>query len=567
MKTHQGTAVFPGIAVAKAFWLGFSQSTPEREVTFLGEEVELRRLNDGVEKTRIQLEKIQQKALEKIGAKEAQIFEAHQMMLLDPEYLDTIKGEISDSKKPAVTAIRETTESFVQILSQSSSPYLRERVLDLKDVSLRLIRNLDQRVTEVGSGAPRILVGEDLLPSDLMAAAEFPILGVALQKGGLTSHTAILLKSMGIPTIFGLSSLSVDEAKKTQELTVVLDAHTGRLLTQPDSSTRDEFEKRALNETEEKKSLTVWKAKPTVMACGTKLPLMANVGNQVQLDAAVENGAEGVGLYRTEFLFMDRPKPPTEDEQFQIYKKGLESLKGRPLVIRTLDVGGDKMIPYLPMEKEENPFLGVRGLRLCLAKPEIFLTQIRALIRASEMGPIDVMFPMVTLPEELNEAFHLIEPLMKGKSARLRWGMMLEIPSNIFMIPEFSEKIDFFSVGTNDLTQYLTACDRMNPHLQTLSDPCSPGLLRPLAQLATQTKKVGRELSICGEAASDQLLIPFLVGIGVNKLSLNSLLVAQSRRLLSRLRKSNCESLARRVLTLPSAQKVREELQRFQSEI
>lgn len=553
--------------MAKAFWLGFSNSPAEHELVFLGEEVELRRLTDGVEKTRLQLEKIQQKALEKIGAKEAQIFEAHQMMLLDPEYLDAIKGEISDSKKPAVTAIRETTESFVQILSKASSPYLRERVLDLKDVSLRLIRNLDERTQETGSGAPRILVGEDLLPSDLMAAAEFPILGVALQKGGLTSHTAILLKSMGIPTIFGLGTLSAEEAKKTQELTVILDAHKGQLVTQPDSQTRDEFEKRALKEVDEKKNLAVWKSKTTVMACGTKMPLMANVGNQVQLEAAVENGSEGVGLYRTEFLFMDRPKPPTEDEQFQIYKKGLEALKGRPMVIRTLDVGGDKMIPYLPMEKEENPFLGVRGLRLCLAKPEIFLTQIRALIRASEFGPIDVMFPMVTLPEELNEAFHLIEPLMTGRKVNIRWGMMLEIPSNIFMVPEFSEKIDFFSVGTNDLTQYLTACDRMNPHLQTLSDPCSPGLLRALAQLAAQTKKAGRDLSICGEAASDLLLIPFLVGIGVNKLSQNSLLAAQSRRLLSLFKKSDCEELAQRVLSLPSAQKVREELQRFQAKI
>lgn len=524
---------------------------------------ELAKLDAAVKATEAQIQKIQKLALEKVGAKEAQIFEAHLMMLLDPEYLDGVRAEIGDSKITAAEAIANVTGTFVQVLSQASSPYLRERVADLKDVAGRLTRNLDPQAASFEITEPVILVAEDLAPSELISLSVLPVKGVALAKGGMTSHTAILLKSMGLPAVFGLNQLG--EWPAGAGPAAVLDAEAGRLILEPDEKLRREYAERLERETAAAADLERWRKQKTVLKDGAKAPMHANVGSQKQLLEAIANGAEGVGLYRTEFLFMDRPKPPTEKEQFELYRAAVEGVAGRPLVIRTLDIGGDKKIPYLELPAEENPFLGVRGLRLCLKHRELFTTQLKALIAAAESGPIDVMFPMVTAPEELAETFALVKPLLEGKTAKLRWGMMLEVPVNLFMIPELSRFVEFFSVGTNDLTQYLTACDRMNTDLQALGDPYSPGVLRALAHLAGQVRTAGRELSVCGEMASDPLLIPFLIGIGVNKLSMNSLLIARNRRSAAGWSKVECEGLAQKVLQAPNREAILTILRSFGS--
>ena len=567
MKMDQGICVFPGLAMAKPIWVSFEIKSLEHK-NFLGVEQEISAFKTALAKTEKQISEIKAITLKKLGAAQAEIFEAHLMMLQDPEYVEGIESEIQN-KQTAVAAITKTTESFIAVLGAASSEYMRERVSDLKDISQRLLRNLANAEGDIFDSLtePVILLADDLTPSDLLMASNHQISGVGLAKGGMTSHTAILLKSMGIPAVFGLKNLAQFAAQKKSS-SALLNAKAGTLVLDADEKTLKDFSLQIESETRNKEELKIWKEKKTILADQKTIPLCANVGNQNQLEAALKNGAEGVGLYRTEFLFMDRATAPKEDEQFEIYKKALTSLNGKTLTIRTLDIGGDKKIPYLKLALEENPFLGVRGLRLCLKHPEIFQTQIRALIRASDFGPLEIMFPMVTATEELEQAFALINPLLatkKTESFPIKWGMMLEVPSNLFMIREFSKLISFFSVGTNDLIQYLTACDRMNPDLASISDAYSPGVLRALHHLGRDVNQNGRDLSVCGEVASDPLLVPFLVGIGVHKLSLNSLLIAHNRRLMAGLNVNDCQKLAEEVIQLSSRVEIKKALEAFQA--
>lgn len=552
MEQFQGICIYPGIVIAETLWL---KQSSDISTEFLGTATEIQNLETALLTSQKQIEKIRDWTQVEIGAQEADIFEAHLLMLTDPEYLDQIRSEITQNQKNAAQAIQIVTQQFIDLLSQASSDYLRERIADLKDISQRFIRNLSRRHDETENNQPCILIAEDLSPSDLMAhVSSHSVRGVALFKGGATSHTAILLRSMGIPSVFGLGELKLP----TGTVEAVLDSESSRLVLDPDSNTKYEYQKKVAALEKNQKELLEWRTRPTELKDSSKILMVANVASQKAIEQALEHGAEGVGLLRTEFLFMDRRRAPSEDEQFEIYKRAILTLNGKPLVIRTLDIGGDKSISYLNMPKEDNPFLGVRGLRLCLKNPEIFLTQMRALARASEFGPLDVMFPMVTLPSELIQAFQIIP-----KTDRIRWGMMLEIPSNIFMIPEFSKHMSFFSIGSNDLCQYLTACDRMNANLQHLSDPYSPGVLRALSYLAQQVRVHNRELSVCGEIASDPLLIPFLAGIGVQKLSQNSLLIAQNRKLVSQFSLQDCQQLAQKITGLSDRDSIRSELQKF----
>lgn len=566
MTSYQGVSVFPGIAIAKVVWAR-PHVVDVASVEFRGAEQELSIFEAAVLRTEKQIERIKQTAMEKIGAAEAEIFEAHRMMLMDPEFLDGIRSGIRDEDLTAPAAVKSVTDMFVQVLSNASSDYLRERVLDLKDVSGRLLRNLSEQDEDSWSDENSVLIADDLLPSDLMALAQPSLRGVVLRGGGLTSHTAILLKSMGIPAVFGVKALpSWADRPQDKDQTLILDAKAGKVILQPDQDLRAVYTEKEKLEIEAQKLLSIWKNKETLLACGTKVAIVANVASQKQVETAVENGVDGVGLYRTEFLFMDRAKAPSEEEQNKLYAAAAKSLNGKSLTIRTLDIGGDKSIPYLTLPKEENPFLGVRGLRLCLQHPDLFRTQLRALLKAATLGPIDVMFPMVTTDEELQQTFELLKPLQAEPAAlgaKIRWGMMLEIPVNLFEIPELSKYVEFFSVGTNDLTQYLTACDRMNPQLSGLGDPYSPGVLRAMAFLSKQVSDAKRELSVCGEMASEALLIPYLIGIGVKKLSQNPRLIGQTRRDLSRWTLAECQELARKVQTLPTRIAIRETLREF----
>lgn len=567
MKTHQGLPVAPGFAMApvKVWSLRVEQS-----VSFSGVDEEISRLERSLKVTAGEIEKLRLKTLDLLGEAEAQIFEAHALMLEDPEFLEGVRGLINQEQTPAAKALRQVADQFIQILQASDSPYLRERAADLQDVSQRLIRNLSESSFDLNSQEDFLLVAEDLGPSELIALAGPQLKGVILRTGGATSHTAILLKSMSVPALFGVKSLELKslEAETKQSLWGVLDARAGQLVLNPPEELRLRSRQRLRDEEERKTRLEPWKKKETRLADGSLFPLLANVGSQKQIVEALEQGAEGIGLYRSEFLFMERAQPPRQEEQLKTYQSAVKSLAGRPLVIRTLDIGGDKEISYLKLEPEQNPFLGVRGLRLCLQKPELFLPQLAALREASRQGPVDVMFPMVTQPEELDQVFALMSEQGWDKDLPgVRWGMMLEIPGNLFQIPELAERVSFFSVGTNDLTQYLTASDRLHAGLKDLSDPFSPAVLRALAFLGAEVKKVGRELSVCGEMASDLRLAPFLVGIGVHKLSLSAALIAEMRQTLSRFARSDCEKLARHAVALKSRKEVVTLLEDFIREV
>lgn len=536
MMESRGLPIFPGLAMGEVHRI---RSSAPRAAVFLGIDAELTALEIAVRRSEQQLERIREKARAELGPDEAEIFEAHRMMLTDPEFLDGIRDRVRSRELSVSTALREVTAEFVAILETASSPYLRERATDLRDVAARLERNLNSPDEQDPPQTPFIALAADLGPSELMSLSGEHLRGVVLTEGGATSHTAILLKSMGLPSLFQAEGLrGVLFEKDLAPRRLLLDAREARAVVDPSPALWSEFENRLALEEKRQRDLEPWKARPTILADGFALPLLANVGNQKQLEQAFALGAEGVGLYRTEFLFMDRTQPPSREEQLKIYRQALQTAKGRPVVIRTLDIGGDKKIPYLNLPHEENPFLGVRGLRLCLRHPELFATQIQALWEAAADGPLDVMFPMVTTVAELREAFALIAKTV-GQEAEiprrpgLRWGMMLEIPSNLFMIREFSAWVDFFSVGTNDLTQYLTACDRQNPQLLSLSDSFSPPVLRALDLICREVAPTGRDLSVCGEMASDPVLAPFLIGLGVKKLSLNATLIPGLRRQLA----------------------------------
>lgn len=557
MKSLQGLCVYPGLALAKI--MRGDQESQESLTVFTTVENELTLFLKALKNSEIQIEDIKASAAKRLGAAEAEIFEAHRMMLTDPEYVEGIQAEIRQGS-PAAKAIEMVTETFIQILSLSKSEYLRERVADLKDISSRLKRNLQKPEERLASesGEKFIYVGLDIAPSDLMALSDRGLQGVVLAKGGTTSHSSILLKAMGIPSVIGMIGLEEWLSTPGQETDCgFLNSAIGSFEINPAVDQQQIYRLQIEEEGRRQQALEAWKERSSRLQSGEAFLLLANVGNQKQLEQSLPEGAEGIGLYRTEFLFLDRQKAPTESEQTEIYRQAVRTMQGRPLVVRTLDIGGDKQVAYMNLTKEENPFLGVRGLRLCLEREELFKTQMKALMTAAEEGPIDVMFPMVTDPRELEQAFGLIRPLMT-KAMKVRWGMMLEVPQNLFMIPELSQHVEFFSVGTNDLCQYLTACDRQNPHVQQLNDPYSPGVLRALALLGREVKSVKRELSICGEMAADPVLLPFLIGIGVSKLSMSARMIARQRERLAALSLSKCQNLVEQVVSCHHREQVLE---------
>lgn len=551
-----GLCIFPGLAMGEIHRV--VMQSHDVAPAFQGAATEIANLETAVRRSEDQLEKIRAKAATELGATEAEIFEAHRMMLTDPEFLDGVRDRISNKFLTAPNAVTEVSEEFVTVLESAGSEYLRERAADMRDVAGRLRRNILAPNESPVPTTPFIILASDLAPSDLMSLSGENLRGVVLTEGGATSHTAILLKSMGVPSLFQADALlPVLKEKDLGVRRALLDSREAQATIDPDQTLWNDFEGRLSTELARQRALAPWKERKTVLADGYKLPLHANVGSQKQIVQAFANGAEGIGLYRTEFLFMDRATPPSYEEQLKIYREALTTAAGKPVVIRTLDIGGDKQIPYLKLPREENPFLGVRGLRLCLRHPELFATQIRALWNAADEGPLDVMFPMVTTLDELRETFALIAKTVGSSDAvpkkpGLRWGMMLEIPANVFMVREFATLVDFFSVGTNDLVQYLTACDRQNPQLARLSDSYSPAVLRALDWICREVAATGKDLSVCGEMASDPLLAPTLVGLGVKKLSLNSALIAGLRFDLSKLRQADLLSLAQRAIATNS---------------
>lgn len=464
----------------------------------------------------------------------AMIFEAHQMIAEDVDYIEHIMSSIKGEEISAESAVAKASEVFEAIFRNMDNDYMKERALDIKDVSNRLLSMLSGETAEdlTSLKEPVIIAARDLLPSDTIQMDRRYVMGIITEEGGQTSHAAILARSMGIPAAMGIQSV-LQYVKQNEK--AALDGRTGEITIAPSDDELKAWQVRKEEYDQYIKNLQLLKGTPNKTKDGVPVHLNANIASPDDIQDVLENEAEGVGLFRSEFLYMHKDKLPSEEEQFAAYKKVLESIKGK-VIIRTLDAGGDKEIPALGVTKDENPFLGYRAIRLCLGKREVFYTQIRALLRASIYGSLGIMFPMISSLEEVREAKKMLKEVEADLEScgipfakDIEIGMMIETPAAVMLSDLFAKEVQFFSIGTNDLTQYMMAVDRMNPRVAYLYDTHNPAVLRAIKTAAENAHKAGIWIGICGEAAADTSLLPFFLKIGIDELSVSANAILQVR--------------------------------------
>ena len=551
--TASGVCASPGIAIGPLRHFRVSHIVVEES---LGDpDVELQTLGNAIKSAKNQLQEIYDSMTSRVGKNEAAIFRAHQAFLTDPELF----GETStliNAGYSAAWSWQQAIENRVADVKFAADQRIAGRAADLQDVGQRVLRLL----AEIGHSEtvlpdePCILIANDLTPSDTAKLDPQRILGFVTVAGGPTSHTAIIARSLGIPAIVGANAAVLE---LTESITCILDGTAGSLYTEPNEAALESARQFQVNVQRQRKEKHNQRYQPALMTDGHRVEVVANIGNATDAAAAVEAGAEGVGLLRTEFLFIDRATPPTEDEQFEAYSEMIRALNGLPLIIRTLDIGGDKVVPYLALPKEDNPFLGVRGIRLCLSMPALFLPQLRAIYRASLTGPVKIMFPMVATFEELHAAKNVAEQVRAElKVPPVEIGIMVEVPSSAVFAAEFAKECDFFSIGTNDLTQYTLAMDRLHPVLGSQADGLHPAVLRLIDQTVRGAQSAGKWVGACGGIAGDPLGATILVGLGVTELSMSIPSIAEVKAHLRGTSFASAQELARRALACTSAAEV-----------
>ncbi|MFN4201355.1 phosphotransferase system, enzyme I, PtsI [Fervidobacterium changbaicum] len=491
-------------------------------------EEEIEKFKEAIEKAKQEISEIKEQAEQNLGANKAMIFDAHLLILDDPEFVKMVKEKIQQGTN-AEWAVAETAEFYANLLASLDDEYMKERANDIKDVSERLIRILhgasalyiDLKNIPEGS----VIIAEDLTPSETAQMDKTKVVGFVTQQGGKTSHAAIIARTYEIPAVAGVKG--VLEYVKDGDI-VIVDGYQGIVLINPDQQVVEEYEKRMKEEKKKKEELKRLVVSEVKTGDGRKVKVYSNIGFPEEVEIALKNGAEGIGLFRTEFLFMNRNSPPSEDEQFTAYKYVLEKMKGKPVIIRTLDIGGDKNISYLNIENELNPFLGYRAIRLCLNNKELFKTQLKALLRASVYGNLKIMFPMITTANEVKQAKEILQEArdeLKKKGIdlcdKIEVGIMIETPAAALASDILADEVDFFSIGTNDLIQYTLAIDRTNEKVSYLYDPLNLSVLRLIKMTVDNAHKKGKEVGVCGEMASDEKAVPVLIGIGVDELSVN----------------------------------------------
>lgn len=557
----KGIGVSPGIAIRKAFLKKDPEITiHKKEIHDINEE--LNRLNDSIEKARCEINNLIKHAKLNLGVEESQIFEAHLMMLDDPEIFGQARKKIEEEKLNSEWLIKEITDAFVQIFNSMENEYLKARAADLKDVTNRVIRILSgiELIDLANLSEDVIIVAKELTPSDTALMNKDRVLGFVTELGGRTSHSAIMARTLEIPAVVAVDHIMKDI--KTGDL-IAFDGDQGLVAIKPDIATINKFRKEKERADEYKKSLETLRGAKTISEDGFEVELVANIGTPKDIDGVLRNDGEGVGLYRTEFLYMDRDSLPSEDEQFQAYKLVAESLKDKPVVIRTLDIGGDKELPYLKLPEEMNPFLGYRAIRISLDRKDIFKTQLRALLRASVYGNIKIMFPMISSLEELREAKSIMEEVKEELykndipyNQDIEIGIMVEIPAVAIMSDLFSKEVDFFSIGTNDLIQYTTAVDRGNTKISHLYNQYHPALLRLIKTVIENGHKEGIWVGMCGEVAGDPKLIPILLGMGLDEFSMSPNFILKARWIINKLSKKEMEIIVDKIIDLPTASDV-----------
>src|SRR4051812_16085878 len=557
----KGIAASNGIAIAKAYRLvepdlSFDQKSVE-DVTS-----EVERFRKAMEKSKSELEAIRDKAKVDLGADKAAIFEAHLLVLSDPELNAPIEDKIQSDKVNAESALKETADMFIMMFEQMDNEYMKERAADIRDVTKRVLAHLlgVQLVNPSMIAEEVIIVAEDLTPSDTAQLNRQFVLGFTTNIGGRTSHSAIMARSMEIPAVVGTKTAT--EEINNGDL-VIVDGLKGEVHINPTPELVEQYRKIHADYEVQKAEWAKLVNEPTLTNDNHHVELVANIGTPKDLKGVIENGGEGVGLYRTEFLYMGRDQLPTEEEQFESYKAVLEGLNGKPVVVRTLDIGGDKELPYLDLPKEMNPFLGFRAIRLCLEEQNIFRTQLRALLRASNFGNLKIMFPMIATLDEFRAAKTILEEekaklLSEGETVaeNIELGIMVEIPSTAVLADRFAKEVDFFSIGTNDLIQYTMAADRMNQRVSYLYQPYSPSILRLVKMVIDASHAEGKWTGMCGEMAGDETAIPVLLGLGLDEFSMSATSILKARSQIKNLNKVDMEKLVQTVLNMQTTSQV-----------
>jgi len=558
----RGIAASSGIAMGPAFLLREEKVEIQRSnIEDIDQEV--KRFEAKVELSIRELEKIQEKAKQKLGEKEAEIFTAHIFVLQDPEYIGAVKEKIRSEAVNAEVALKEITDQFIAIFESMDNEYMKERAADIRDVSGRVLKRLSgiEEKSIEDFEDPVVFVAHDLTPSDTAQLDREKVAGFATNIGGRTSHSAIMARSMELPAVVGLKDIL--EGVKSGDYLIV-DGIEGVVYANPTSQQIEEFKSKQKDFETERVELAKLKFEPSITKDGHQVEIVANIGNPNDAKGAVANGAEGVGLYRSEFLYMGREELPSEEEQFQAYKQVAEMFTAKsPVVIRSLDIGGDKELPYLEMPKEMNPFLGYRAIRLCLDRTDIFKTQLRAILRASVYGNIKLMYPMIASLKELREANKILEEVKQeldhgniSYNKEMQVGMMIEIPAAAVIADQLAKEVDFFSIGTNDLIQYTMAADRMNERVSYLYQPFNPAVLRLINMVIQAAHKEGKWAGMCGEMAGTLPAIPILLGMGLDEFSMSASSVLSVRALIRKLNKSEMAVVAEKVLQMETAEEI-----------
>ena len=534
MQSYQGKSVYKGLAMGPVVVLKKNDYQVKR-TRIEDPEAEIKRVDEALEKSKEQLQKLYDKAVQEVGEASAAIFEVHQMMLEDDDYLEAIQNTIRTEQINAEYAVAATGDNFAEMFASMDDDYMKARSADIKDISERLVRNLSgQDDADLSSIEPSIIVADDLSPSETVQMDKDKILAFVTVHGSTNSHTAILARMMNIPALIGVD-MDLEEIHTGME--AVVDGFQGTVIFEPDETVKAQTTEKMAEEAEKLRLLQELKGKENVTLDGHKINIYANIGSVGDIGYVMENDAGGIGLFRSEFLYLGRNDFPTEEEQFQAYKQAVQMMAGKKVIIRTLDIGADKQVDYFNLGNEDNPAMGYRAIRICLKQPEIFKTQLRALLRAAVYGNLSIMYPMITSTEEVKKIYEIVaevEEELKAQEIQYKipeQGIMIETPAAAIISDRLAEMVDFFSIGTNDLTQYTLAIDRQNEKLDEFYNPHHEALLRMIQMVVDNAHKCGKWAGICGELGADTTLTEEFVRMGLDELSVAPSMVLKLRKI------------------------------------
>lgn len=560
--------VSKGIGIGKAYIVEKTDYEISKSLNNSKEE-EFEALDKGVSKTKIQLEEIKDKALKNIGKDVSDVFDAHLMFLEDPEYMDKIKNYIIDEKIKAEYAIQKAGEEFADMMEAIDDEYFKERAQDVRDVSNRVIKNiLGVNVNSVYDiDEDVVLIANELTPSETAVIDISKVKGFATEIGGKTSHTAIIANNMGLPAMVN-SSKELKNIKNGD--TIIIDCIKNKLIVNPSKEILKKYKSEYKKYEMYIKGLEEYKLKDAITKDGKKIKIEANIAMINDVKSALEYGAESIGLFRTEFIYMNRTTFPTEEEQFLIYKEVLEKMDGKVVTIRTFDVGGDKNLSYYDMPDEMNPAMGYRAIRICLDDIELFKTQLKAILRASYFGNCRIMFPMISSIDEIRKVKIVLGEIKKELTDKkipfdknIKIGIMVEIPSVAVNADMYADEVDFFSIGTNDLTQYTLAVDRMNGKVSDIYDSLNPGVLKLISYTIKAAIEKNINVGMCGEMAGDALVVPYLIGLGINELSMNNSSMPLVKMVISKLATNELDELVKKIEKLKTSQEIKQVLKTY----